>query len=272
MGRYFFLKYIAFSLTFFSLFSSIYAQNAQDFLRSGNQKFKQQAYLEARKDYEKAIKLDPKLVKAHHNLGEICYLLGDYDQALLSFNQAITIAPNSPETYCSRAVLFLGNRKFKEAQKDIQKALEYKPDFANAHFIGGNIQWAMGQKKEACQEWKEAVALGHSEASKQIEKQCEGLIILAPTREIKIPKKQPETANQFYKSGNEKMERRSYDLAINDFERAITLDENYAEAYFGLGNAYFAKGNPEKACEYWQKAYDLDYKKAKEMMKGVCDK
>jgi tetratricopeptide (TPR) repeat protein len=44
--------------------------------------------------------------------------------------------------------------------------------------------------------------------------------------------------------------------AIRLFKKALTLDDEYVEAYNGLGTVYFDK-NPTKAREYFKKAYTL---------------
>jgi tetratricopeptide (TPR) repeat protein len=265
-------KILIFKLLFFFLsLNFAQAQTAEDFLKSGNQKLKADQYLEAKKDYEKALKLNPNLAKAHHNLGDVFYILGEYPQALSSYSQAITLSPQDAEPYCSRASLYFEMRKFKEAQTDVNKAIELKPNYVNAHFLSGNIHFSLNQKSEACQDWKQALAFGHPEARAKIEKNCANLVQISPTRELKITKKKPETANEYFNSGEKKLEYRDYEGAIKDFKLAIELDPNYAEAFLGLGSAKFAQGNHDEACQNWRKALELGYKKAQEMLKGVCN-
>jgi tetratricopeptide (TPR) repeat protein len=249
----------------------VQAQTAEDYLKSGNQKLKADQFLEAKKEYEKALKLNPQLAKAHHNLGDVFYILGEYPQALSSYTQAIHISPQDAEPYCSRASLYFEMRKLKEAQADVNKAIELKPDFVNAHFLSGNIHFALNQKSEACQDWKQALAFGHPEARAKIEKNCANLVQIAPPRELKIVKKKPQTANEYFNAGEKKLEYRDYEGAIKDFNLAIELDSQYAEAFFGLGSAKFAQGNHDEACQHWRKALELGYKKAQEMLSGVCN-
>ncbi|MCU0445029.1 MAG: tetratricopeptide repeat protein [Microscillaceae bacterium] len=246
------------------------AQTAEDFLKSGNQNLKAEKYLEAKKDYEKALALNPKSAQAHHNLGDVLYILGEYAQALTRYTQAISLSPQDAEPYCSRGALYFEMRKFKEAQADADQAIALKPNFVNAHFLSGNIKWATQQKNEACQDWKQALALGHPEARAKIEKYCAGIAQIAPSREFKISKKKPENAQEFCKSAEKKLEARDYEGAIQDYQKAIELNVQYAEAYFGMGNAYFAQGEPEQACQKWRKALELGYTQAQEMLKGVC--
>ena len=48
-------------------------------------------------------------------------------------------------------------------------------------------------------------------------------------------------------------------MAIEDFNRAIALNPNYADAYNNRGFVYIEKGNMTKAATDFQKACDLGY-------------
>jgi len=50
----------------------------------------------------------------------------------------------------------------------------------------------------------------------------------------------------------------NYDKAIECYQKAITIDPDYADAYYNLGLAYKDKGNYDKAIECWQKAIDIN--------------
>lgn len=66
----------------------------------------------------------------------------------------------------------------------------------------------------------------------------------------------------------------SYDLAIEDYTRAISLNPNLWSAYFGRGNSYYEKGDYDQALEDFNIAVsmnpdstDANYQKAK-----TCEK
>lgn len=58
-------------------------------------------------------------------------------------------------------------------------------------------------------------------------------------------------AGEFYKSA-------LYDKAIEYCQKAIALDPNYDEPYYGIGLAYAGKGDEEKAVENFQKVIELN--------------
>ncbi|MCH7521715.1 MAG: tetratricopeptide repeat protein, partial [Candidatus Marinimicrobia bacterium] len=56
-----------------------------------------------------------------------------------------------------------------------------------------------------------------------------------------------------------------YPRAIEDYDQAIRLDADYADAYNNRGNAYDKLGQRERAIQDWRKACELGYQPA-------CDK
>ena len=58
----------------------------------------------------------------------------------------------------------------------------------------------------------------------------------------------------YYYRGCAKVNATRYKDAIPDFEKAIELKPDYADAYFNLGRTYFLLNNEDKACEYYQLA------------------
>ena len=54
------------------------------------------------------------------------------------------------------------------------------------------------------------------------------------------------------------MQNGEVDTALNDFEKAIALNPNYAEAYHNRGCAHFERGEFEKAIANFDKVLELD--------------
>ncbi len=67
----------------------------------------------------------------------------------------------------------------------------------------------------------------------------------------------PENPEAWYGTGTVWMNRRQYQKAIENFTKAIDLKPNYTDAFYNRGQAWFYKNENYKACEDWQKAYDL---------------
>lgn len=58
----------------------------------------------------------------------------------------------------------------------------------------------------------------------------------------------------YYYRGCARVNAGKYDEAIADFEKAVELKPDYADAYFNLGRTYYMKQDEDKACEYYKLA------------------
>jgi tetratricopeptide (TPR) repeat protein len=73
----------------------------------------------------------------------------------------------------------------------------------------------------------------------------------ALTKAIKYDKHNFEA---YYYRGCAKVNAQKYREAIADFEKAIELKPDYADAYFNMGRSYFLLRNEDKACECYKLA------------------
>ncbi len=58
----------------------------------------------------------------------------------------------------------------------------------------------------------------------------------------------------YYYRGCAKVNRKKYAEAISDFEKAIEIKPDYADAHFNMGRSYFLLNNEDKACECYKLA------------------
>lgn len=83
---------------------------------------------EARKNYEKALKLNPKYSEAINNLGTILYSQKSFRKAISQYNKALKLSPNSASIYSNLGTAQFARRKYKEASESYQKALAIDPE------------------------------------------------------------------------------------------------------------------------------------------------
>jgi len=83
---------------------------------------------EAQKNYEKAIKLNPKYSEAINNLGTIYYSKKSFRRAISQYNKALKLTPNSASIYSNLGTAQFARKKYKEASESYQKALELDPE------------------------------------------------------------------------------------------------------------------------------------------------
>jgi lipoprotein NlpI len=73
-------------------------------------------------NYSKAIKLNPKMVKAYNNRGIAYVWRKQYDLAIADFNTAIKFDPNNGQAYNNRAIAYWYKGENDKARQDVQKA------------------------------------------------------------------------------------------------------------------------------------------------------
>jgi tetratricopeptide (TPR) repeat protein len=78
---------------------------------------------EAKRNYEKAIKLNPKYSEAINNLGTVYYSKKSYRRAINQYRKALKLTPSSASIYSNLGTAEFGRKKYKEAFEAYQKAL-----------------------------------------------------------------------------------------------------------------------------------------------------
>ena len=114
---------------------------------------------EAVKYYEYFINQGFKDHRVFSNFGVILKNLGKLQEAKLSTLKAIEIKPDFAEAYSNLGNILRELGKVKEAELSLRKAIELKPDFANAYSNLGDIWNELGDFREAKNSWIKAIEL-----------------------------------------------------------------------------------------------------------------
>src|SRR6266446_7242205 len=83
---------------------------------------------EARRNYEKALKLNPKYAEAINNLGTVYYARRSFRRAIAQYNKALKLTPNSASIYSNLGTAQFARKKYKAASESYQKALALDPE------------------------------------------------------------------------------------------------------------------------------------------------
>ena len=116
-------------------------------------------FKEAELSYSQALSLKPDYADAHNNLGNILKELGKLEQAEVSFNQAIALKPNSSQTHYNLGVVLKELGKLEQAEVSYKRAIALKPDFADAYSNLGSILKDLGKLEEAEVSYRKSIAL-----------------------------------------------------------------------------------------------------------------
>ena len=132
------------------LSSPCYSQTAEEYLRLGNDTFKEGAFDQAIVDYTKAIDNDPNLTKAYDNRGVAYAKEGSFRRAIADFTMAIANDPKDPEAYNNRGLAYAQLGDSLQAVRDYTKAIEADTFYVKAY---NNREMAYYQLKEYAKAW-----------------------------------------------------------------------------------------------------------------------
>jgi tetratricopeptide (TPR) repeat protein len=93
----------------------------------------------ARKSYERALKLKPAYIEAMNNLGTIYYTKKSYRRAISWYNKALKVAPNearSASIYMNLGTAQFARKQYEKATESYQTAMKIDPDVFERH---GNV-------------------------------------------------------------------------------------------------------------------------------------
>src|SRR4029077_5207404 len=130
---------------------------AYDFFLRGRSYARRENMDYALQMYEQAIQLDPNFALVHAGIAHLCGLIFELrdqspkwiERGLAACDRASALAPDLPEVLVARASIFYGQRKYDEAAKLAQRAIERKPDCDGGWDILGRAYFASGHFEEA---------------------------------------------------------------------------------------------------------------------------
>jgi len=101
----------------------------------------------------------PDYAQAYNNLGSILQQMQLYDEALVSYHQAISLRPDMAETYVSQGTVLDHLTRYDEALISYNQAIALRPDYAPSYYYRGNSLVSKGDMVAAEQMFRKAIAL-----------------------------------------------------------------------------------------------------------------
>lgn len=142
---------------------------------------------------------------------------GAYESAKIAYEQARTLNPNNPRLLLNLARVEALNGNSATARDYIAETLRMKNDYTNAIFLLSQIEVGEGNAREAIRSVEAATLLS------------------------------PQNPLLFFQLGLLKYSERDFSGAITAFERAISLDSEYANARYFLGLSFYESGRIQDA-------------------------
>lgn len=141
------------------------------------------------------------------------------EAALNSYAEAFKVSPLDPSPFIASARVAMQTGKTDDARKYLQGALNIKPDFVDALFMLSQVEAQAGNLKEAILKTEQTAAIS------------------------------PNSPGIFFQLGLLRYQNNNLSAARTAFERAVGLNNDYANARYFLGLIYDKQGLKEKAIE-----------------------
>ena len=184
-------------------------------------------------DYNQAISLDRKYAAAYFNRGNAQYELGQLDQAISSYTEAISYfvaETDRADAYYNRALAYFQRGELDKAISDNDKAIRsFKDDSdkAKAYNNRGLVNFDKGNYREAISDYTHAI---HNAAGGPV------LPILYRNR------------------ANALIEARHLDEALSDCQKALEMEPRNPDTFVRLGQIYYRLGNHQEAIKSYKNA------------------
>ncbi|MEM0991592.1 MAG: tetratricopeptide repeat protein [Bacteroidota bacterium] len=189
-----------------------------------------------------AIEIDDEFAIAHYSLSWVEKMLGNYNDAIAHISRCIEIDASLYQAYFQRAMLYKLVGKYDLALEDYQ-LLSQKTTGAELDI---RFHKAMTNK----------MAGNAAEALRDIDRL--------------IRERRQEDALLYKLRGNIYMLLGKYQYAVNDYNRAIALDNDFAEAFFNRGMARLMLYNRPDACYDLEQGVELGYETGAKRFQLFC--
>jgi tetratricopeptide (TPR) repeat protein len=104
--------------------------------------------LEAKKEFEQELALDPHNGNATYELAEIHRSAGEIDQAQKLFERALEDYPDFEEAHIGLAAVYMTEKQFEQAQVQLQKAIALNADNEVSWYRLSQVERALGNASE----------------------------------------------------------------------------------------------------------------------------
>ncbi len=225
--------------------------------------------------WEDVVSKSPNKARPHLNLG-IAYLhLYKPIPAIQHFTIANKIEPENSQIYYNRAGALLLINRTEDAILDLNKSIQFKDDFAEAHDTRGKAKLRLNKYDEAILDFANAIALNpnlesawFNRASAYLFKGEFELALSDLNIAIEI---NPEFAAAYNNRGQLMLNINKYDEALHDLNSAIEFEPRLSNAYNNRAKAFYALRQFDKAIKDLSISLNLNsVDGAAFKLRGIC--
>lgn len=156
------------------------------------------------------------------------YQQGDYQGALIQFNQALRVNPRDAQVYYNRAVVYYDLQKYHLALEDINRVIVITPEDISAYYLRGLIL---------------------SQSLLELDRSIADF-----TQVIKLDSR---FAPAYFQRANLYYQQRELDNAFKDYTNVINLAPEYPHAYYNRALVRYQMGDRNGALQDLEQASQL---------------
>ncbi len=220
-------------------------------------------FLNAAKEYEEVIKLDPNHINAYNNLGLVYSIVGEREKAISLFNKVLEIDPTNIKARINLGNVYLSTSDLVEAEQIYRSAISIDKSDISPRLNLGVVYYKQGDFVKAKSEWESLLSENPNSVrilsvmgSAYLERHEYDRAIDIFKRIINI---MPENGSISNTLGYLLAERdKELDYAEKLIEKAITLDKaNRATYYDSLAWVYYKQHKYEQAYKILDKSIKI---------------
>jgi len=169
-----------------------------------------------------------KYADQYYDEGLIFYERMEYDRSILSFTKVLELAPYGKENhkvYYNRGIAYFKNRQYDKSIYDFTKALEITPEKDK-------------KMKIIILEYRGNAFQKNKELDNAIKDYSDAIQLIPKYKNIKYI--YHNRAWAWFNKGN-------YDMAYEDFSKALSIDPKYDASYYGRAVVWFKKADFQRA-------------------------
>jgi len=164
-----------------------------------------------------------------HNIGGVCYKsTGQLEMAVKCFERALEIKPDFADAHYNLGLTFQELNQLDSAVKSYKETLSIQANYVKAYNNLGIIYKELGQINDAIKSYEEAL------------------------------NQQPDFVEALNNLGNILTELGKLDEAIKSYEQALAIEPNYIEVHNNLGNILNDLGQLDEAVRHYEKAIAIN--------------
>jgi tetratricopeptide (TPR) repeat protein len=188
----------------------------------------------------------PALVTAHNNRGNAYAARGDFNRAILDYDQSIKLNSNYARAYNNRGVAYQKKGEYSRAINDFDEAIRLNPNNSNAFANRAETYSYTGDYALSVRDYDEAIRL-RPMSDMLWNGRCWARIMLgelpAALADCNEALRLEPRAATFDSRGLGYLKMGKWDLAVDDYNSALRLDPKLASALYGRGLAKLKKGD-----------------------------